>query len=77
MIQLDVEIFYLLYFGAGFFLVFGLWIYAEHKDKLRIIPRQSKVIFHCIKCSQIYTGPHGGEEEECPRCSFNNARLRF
>jgi DNA-directed RNA polymerase subunit RPC12/RpoP len=35
------------------------------------------VIFHCIKCSQIYTGPHGGEEEECPRCSFNNARLRF
>ena len=77
MIQLDVEIFYLLYFGAGFLLVFGLWIYMDHKDKLRSIPRQSKVIFHCIKCSQIYTGPHEGEEAECPRCSFNNARLRF
>ena len=77
MIQLDVEIFYLLYLGAGFLLIFGLCIYHDFKDKQRIVPRQSKVIYHCIKCSQIYTGPHGSEQCQCPHCGFNNARLRF
>ncbi|PDH28437.1 MAG: hydrogenase nickel incorporation protein HypA [Puniceicoccaceae bacterium MED-G30] len=77
MIPLDVITFYLLYTGVGLLFVFGLWIYFDQKDKQRLIPRQSKVIFHCIKCSQIYTGAHGSEEGECPRCHFNNSRLRF
>lgn len=76
-IALEVDIFFLLYMGAGFLLLFGLWIYTDHKDKQRIITRQSKVIYHCVKCSQIYTGPYAGEECDCPHCGFSNGRLRF
>jgi len=76
-IALEVDVFFLLYIGGGFLLFFCLWFYYDRKDKQRIIPRQSKVIFHCIKCSQIYTGPYGREECDCPHCGFTNGRLRF
>lgn len=77
MIELDVDFFFLLYLGLGFLLLGGFWLYSDIQDKRRIEPRASKVIFHCIKCSQIYVGRHGSEECDCPQCGFKNGRLRF
>lgn len=76
-IGLEIDVFFLLYLGAGFLLLFGLWFYYDWRDKHHFQAPRSKVIYHCIKCGQIYTGPHGSEESDCPHCGFTNGRLRF
>ena len=77
MVGLNVVIFFLLYLGAGFILLFGLWFYYDWRDSHIHDAQRAKVIYHCIKCSQIYTGPHLSEECDCPQCGFTNGRLRF
>lgn len=77
MIGLDVDIFFLIYLGAGLIWIFSLWFYYDWKDKHRYKSQRSKVIYHCIKCSHIYTGPYRSEECECPQCGFTNGRLQF
>jgi len=77
MIGLNVDIFFLLYLGAGFFVIFGLWFYYDWRDGHRFDAQRFKVTYHCIKCGQIYTGPHMSEESDCPQCQFTNGRLRF
>jgi rubredoxin len=76
-IGLDVDIFFLLYLGSGFVLLFGLWFYYDWRDQYLFEGQRTKVVYHCIKCSQIYTGAHGSEECDCPQCGFTNGRLRF
>lgn len=77
MIGLNVDIFFLLYLGAGFLLIFSLWFYYERRDGRLYESRRARVIFHCIKCGQIYTGSSHREERDCPQCGFTNGRLRF
>ena len=77
MIPLSTDVYFLLYLGGGFLLIFSLWFYNDHKDRQRNEARAAKVIYHCIKCSQIYTGTQGSEECDCPQCGFTNGRLRF
>ena len=76
-ISLTVDVFFLFYLGFGFFLILGLWFYYDSKQAHRYESQRSKVIYHCIKCSQIYTGPYRSEESDCPQCGFKNGRLRF
>jgi len=76
-IGLEVDIFFLLYLGAGLVLIFSLWFYYDWKDKHLHEAQRSKVIYHCIKCSHIYTGPYRSTECDCPKCGFNNGRLQF
>lgn len=76
-IELNVDIFFLLYLGSGFLLLFGLWFYYDWRDQYLFAAQRTKVIYHCIKCGQIYTGVHGSEESDCPQCKFTNGRLRF
>lgn len=77
MIGLEVDIFFLLYLGAGFLLIFSLWYYYDQRDEIRYKAKRMKVVYHCIKCSEIYTGPHLTFECECPQCGFKNGRLGF
>lgn len=77
MIGLSVDIFFLLYIGAGFLLVFSLWFYYDWRDGRFYEHKRSRVIYHCIKCGQIYTGPFQSEERQCSQCGFTNGRLRF
>jgi predicted RNA-binding Zn-ribbon protein involved in translation (DUF1610 family) len=76
-IGLPVDIFFLLYLGAGFLLLFGLWFYYDWQERRLYETRRTQVIYHCIKCGQIYTGPAHSEEQDCPKCGFTNGRLRF
>ncbi|TVP75885.1 MAG: hydrogenase nickel incorporation protein HypA [Puniceicoccaceae bacterium] len=76
-IGLNVDVFFLLYLGGGFMLLFGLWFYYDWRDRRLSASRGRKVIYHCIKCGQIYTGPSGSEEQDCPACGFTNGRLKF
>ena len=77
MIGLSVELFFLLYIAGGFALIFSLWFYYDWRDKHQHATHSAKVIYHCIKCSQIYTGAGGSEECDCPQCGFTNGRLKF
>jgi uncharacterized paraquat-inducible protein A len=76
-IGLEVDTFFILYVGVGMLVIFGLWLYYDLRDRNRHSAERDKVIFHCIKCSQIYTAPEKTEEAECPKCGFTNGRLRF
>ena len=77
MIAVDVALFFLLYLGSGFALLFGLWFVYDWRDKRRHEAQRFRVIFHCIKCGQIYTRGPGREEAACPECGFANGRLKF
>lgn len=77
MIGLEVDVFFLLYLGAGFLLIFGLWFYYDRLDSKQHEAERMKVVYHCIKCGEIYTGPHTEIECNCPRCHFTNGRLGF
>jgi len=77
MIPLAIDLFFLLYLGAGFLLIFGLWFYYDWRDKHLYEDQRHRVIFHCVKCSEIYTAPYRTEECVCPRCGFANGRLKF
>ncbi len=77
MIELSLDTFFLLYLGCGFSLILVLWFYYDWKQAHQYEAQRSKVIYHCIKCSCIYTGPYRSEEADCPKCGFTNARLHF
>jgi hypothetical protein len=77
MIELSVDTFFLIYLGFGFTLILSLSVYYDWKRFHQYEAERSKVIYHCIKCSQIYTGPYRSEEFDCPKCGFTNGRLRF
>ena len=77
MIELSVDIFFLLYLGCGFSLILSLWFYYDWKQGHQYEAQRFRVIYHCIKCSHIYTGPYRSEESDCPQCGFTNGRLRF
>ena len=77
MIEFNVDTFFLLYLGIGFIPILSLWFYYDWKQAHQFEAKRSKVIYHCIKCSQIYIGPPGSEESDCPQCGFKNGRLQF
>ena len=77
MIELNVEFFFLLYLTLGSSLILPLWFYYDWKQGHQYEAQRYKVIYHCIKCSRIYTGPYRSEESDCPQCGFTNGRLRF
>lgn len=77
MIGLEVDSFFILFISLGLGLVACLWFYYDLRDRHRHSAERNKVIFHCIKCSQIYTAPNKSEEAECPKCGFTNGRLKF
>lgn len=77
MIGIDVAIFFLLYLGAGFSLIFALSIYYDRRDRIRHEEERHRVVYHCIKCSEIYVGTHKSTECKCPACGFTNGRLSF
>ena len=77
MIHVGIDIFFLFYLGFGFSVILILWFYYDWKQACRYEAKRSRVIYHCIKCSRIYTGPSNSEESDCPQCGFTNGRLRF
>ena len=60
---------------GGIFL--GLWIYYDRREHARFELERRKATFHCIRCDALYTAPTGAELAKCPRCAYENTRLRF
>jgi hypothetical protein len=55
----------------------GLWFYYDRRDHLRFERERRKTTFHCIRCDRLYTAASGAELCKCPRCGFENTRLKF
>ena len=55
----------------------ALWSYYDRRDHERFERERRKATFHCVRCDRLYTAPAGAELCRCPRCSHENARLRF
>jgi hypothetical protein len=55
----------------------GLWLYYDRRDHARFELERRKTTFHCIRCDALYTAPAGTELAKCPRCAYENTRLKF
>ena len=77
MIALDFSVFAALYVALGLLVILGLWFYYDRRDKRLYEEERAKMIFHCIKCGNLYSRVGTVETARCSRCGFENARLRF
>ncbi|MDB6168238.1 MAG: hypothetical protein JWM88_1102 [Verrucomicrobia bacterium] len=55
----------------------ALWFYYDRRDHARFEMERRKGTFHCIRCDALYTAPTGIDLAKCPRCAYENTRLRF
>ena len=67
----------LIYTLSACALVFGLSFYYDVRDRKLIDAKRRRVVFHCIRCDKLYSASEGTEVCPCPRCGFENGRLRF
>ena len=77
MFEISVDIFFLSYLVCGLSLILSLWFYYDWRQAHQYEAKRFKVIYHCLKCSCIYTESNQSEESDCPRCGFTNGRLHF
>jgi len=57
--------------------VFVLWFLLERAQARYYDRRALRTCFHCVKCSTIYSALGRIPAANCPRCGFENGRLRF
>ncbi|MDR2430190.1 MAG: hypothetical protein LBD14_04775 [Puniceicoccales bacterium] len=62
---------------TGIALILALWLFYERRQAILTDNHRLSTLFHCIKCNLIYTRRRRREHAPCPRCGFNNIRLRF
>lgn len=55
----------------------GLWLWYDRRDHQRFERERRKTTFHCIRCDALYSAPAGTDLSPCPKCGYQNARLRF
>lgn len=77
MLTVNLSVGALIYTVSAIVLIFGLWIYYDVRDRKLIDAKRRRVVFHCIRCDKLYSAPEGTEVCKCPRCRFENSRLRF
>lgn len=74
-VELDTFLAILLCVCLG--LLLALWFFYERRQAIITDTHRLSTLFHCIKCNLIYTRRRRREHAPCPRCGFNNIRLRF
>ncbi len=56
---------------------FALWFYYDRRDHALYEVERRRFTFHCIRCDKLYTVKRGAEVAPCPRCGYQNTRLKF
>lgn len=72
-----MDLILLVYVSSGIVLMISLWLYGEYQHTGFYKQQQVSVIFHCIKCGQLYVEKEKTETAPCPQCRFKNVRLQF
>ena len=65
------------YCGLVAALYLGLWLFYDRRDRTRFERPRRKHAFFCIRCNQPYAAASDDERVPCPRCAYENGRLRF
>jgi hypothetical protein len=55
----------------------GLWLWYDRRDHRRFELERRRTTFHCIRCDALYSAPSGADLRKCPKCGYENSRLRF
>ena len=53
------------------------WLYYDRRERAWVERERLKTTFHCIRCDRLYTAREARELCPCPRCGYENMRLRF
>ena len=56
---------------------FVLWLYYGRRDHALYEAERRRTTFHCIRCDKLYIAKRGAELCKCPRCAYENVRLKF
>ncbi|NBV38832.1 hypothetical protein EBR11_06845 [bacterium] len=54
-----------------------LQAWYDRRDALLSDHRRLSSVFSCTRCALTYVRPRRREEAPCPRCGWNNVRLKF
>jgi uncharacterized paraquat-inducible protein A len=60
---------------AGLFL--SLWLYYDRRDYALFEHARKKSTFCCVRCQHLYSAAGRPELGRCPRCGYENSRLKF
>ncbi|MEY4853692.1 MAG: hypothetical protein RIR32_368 [Verrucomicrobiota bacterium] len=63
--------------GLAVVVLLGLQAWYDRRDALLCDHRRLNSAFSCARCGLTYVRPRRREEATCPRCAWNNARLKF
>ena len=74
---MDFELSVLIYLCIGITTIFGLWFFYDRRDKRLYEAERIRVVFHCLKCGQLFTEKKETEVARCTRCGYENSRIRF
>ena len=77
MIVISLELFVVVALVLLIVSLYTLWFYYESSVKRRHALRSQCYVYHCVKCSLTYSSQKNSEKCNCPKCGFNNLRLKF
>ena len=75
--SIELDTFAAVILTIGMVVLFGLWFFYERREAVLNDHRRLTSVFHCIKCTLVYTRPRLRGSAKCPRCGFVNNRLKF
>ncbi|MEI7650888.1 MAG: hydrogenase nickel incorporation protein HypA [Verrucomicrobiota bacterium] len=73
----DLGVFLAFLAGLAALVLLGLQAWYDRRDVLLADHRRINSSFSCVRCNVIYVRPRRREEAVCPRCGWNNVRLKF
>lgn len=76
-IAISLELFVVLGMSCTIVSLYALWFYYEVRVQRRHADRSRCYVYHCVKCSLTYSSQKNSEKCNCPKCGFNNLRLKF
>jgi uncharacterized paraquat-inducible protein A len=77
LLSVDLASFLAFLAGLAALGLFGLQAWYDRRDVLLSDHRRLSSAFSCVRCNVVYVRPRRREEAVCPRCGWNNVRLKF
>jgi len=77
MITVSFQVLVVGYILAGLLFFVFLWLYYDRRDRQFYDRQRIRHVYHCVKCDLLFSSRNPDQVDNCPRCGFENASLRF
>ena len=77
MISLGFSVFVIGFLVVGLLFFVAVWLYYDLRDHNFYDRQRLRHVHHCVKCGTLYATRDGQDNDNCPKCGFRNASLRF